>query len=84
MDFGAMSEASLAGGHLQDEHHPNSHFMLQAVNIYLNIYADQGPKSAPRHGHQIGDVGKWDREYENNMEQMQAEYAREAGATESR
>lgn len=79
-----MSEASLLGQHLEDEHHPKSGFMLQAVNIYLNIHREHGPKSAPRHGHSVGSVQKWDEEYIHHQEEMEAEYARDAGAAESR
>ena len=84
VDFGAMSESSLAGKHLADEHHPNPSFMLGAVNIYLNLYQAHGPKTKSKPGHYIGDVEQWDREYDSRMEEMQAEYAREAGAVESR
>lgn len=78
VDFGQMSEAFLTGTHLRDEHHPGTNFMLQVMNIYLNLYQSHGSKAVQRATHSIGDVGVWDQEYDNHMEEMQAEYAQDA------
>ncbi len=84
VDFGAMSDSFLTGGHLRDEHHPNTNFMLQIMNVYLNLYHQHGSRNASSGGHSIGDVGQWDREYEMRNEEMRAEYARQAEAEASR
>ena len=84
VDLGAMSDSFLTGGHLRDWHHPNTNFMLQVVNVYLNLYHQHGSQTADSGGHAIGDVGPWDQEYESRMEEMQAEYAREAESEAAR
>lgn len=84
VDLGPMSDSFLTGGHLRDEHHPNTNFMLQVVNVYLNLYHQHGSHNSASGGHAIGEVEQWDREYENRMEEMQSEYAREAESEASR
>ena len=79
-----MSESFLVGKHLRDEHHPNKDFMLQAMNVYLNLYQEHGSKARQKGRHAVGDVGRWDLEYQDRMEEIQAEYAREAQAEEAR
>lgn len=83
VDFGAMSESFLSGRHLRDFHHPNQQFMLQAMNMYLNLNAMLGSQPRPVTS-SIGDVARWDAEFLTHAEEMQQSYLNEAKAEEGR
>lgn len=83
VDIGQMSDAFLAGQHLRDEHHPNREFMMQVLNMYLNLHASLG-RAPHAVSHTRGSVDAWDADYSAHAEQLQARYQREMAAVQRR
>ena len=78
-----MSDAFLAGQHLRDEHHPKADFMLQVMNIYLNLHAEHGHPPRPAKG-LPGSVEKWDAEYLEHAESVQQAHLAEIEQAQQR
>ena len=47
VDYGLMSETFLGGSHIRDLHHPKPFFLLQALNIFLNLQQEHGTPPRP-------------------------------------
>lgn len=83
VDLGQMSDSFLTGQHLRDEHHPKPEFMLQILNLYLNLQLEHGHPPRPALG-APGSVAKWDATYVENAEAMQQAYLAGTEAAQQR
>lgn len=65
-----MTETFIDASHLRDPHHPNTGFMMQVVDIYLNLHNSFGFPMPPKM-HEIGDLERYDRDWEDNGRKYQ-------------
>lgn len=88
VDIAAMSESTLAAEHLRDDLHPDTDFLKQVMNIYLNLFLENKIESRQKiHSGSMFLMEKlkaWEEDYAKHEHEIQADNLREAEAAEAR